>query len=96
MEHVVLNHEVIYHFRRAGARAEEDVRQLDQLVPGQARPSPPDPEPYGGPARRDEAAGAAGGAVGGAAAHREGAHPPQAPLPLQLQHRARVPQEQEG
>ena len=53
-------------------------------------------EPDGGPARRDEAAGAAGGALGGAAAHREGAHPPQAPLPLQLQHRPRVPQEQEG
>ena len=57
---------------------------------------PPESEPDGGPARRDQVAGAARGAVGRAAAHGEGAHPAEAALPLQLQHRPRIPQEQEG
>ena len=69
---------------------------ISQQTPIECRPCPPDSEPDGGPARRDKAAGPAGGAVGRAAAHREGAHPAEAALPLQLQHRPRIPQEQEG
>ena len=53
-------------------------------------------EPDGGPEGRHQVAGAARGAVRRAAAHGAGADPAEAALPLQLQHRSGIPQEQEG